>query len=354
MNEYQKFLVKMLGTKINSILEKAGKDKINDSDPVEVMSNMDKLYKEVDVLEFGAPTGEKYRFMTKEDKVMLLRVISLTASIVTTCNWDLIKDESGNEVSVVRASASLFFDRNDSKPVAFYQKLWLADKLLGTNYKAATLEEKSSAENLARGLCETRCLSKFGIGQWFGEEDPEEDLAKLSNASGEIAELAIPEQNAAPTSPLTDSIDVSVSGDKDEIPFEDSTTAQQLTITFPAPTNEQIRPQEAKEEIKPKKTRVKKAVESATQETAAETETAVATINMTIEEAKQVKATIGLAASNGYTLGYLAENERMKRTNLRYIYTHSNNAREKEAIRILALNDPEIKASFDGEGISLV
>jgi len=353
MNEYQKFLVKMLGTKINSILEKAGKDKINDSDPVEVMSNMDKLYKEVDVIEFGAPTGEKYRFMTKEDKVMLLRVISLTASIVTTCNWDLIKDELGNEVNVVRASASLFFDRNDSKPVAFYQKLWLADKLLGTNYKAATLEEKSSAENLARGLCETRCLSKFGIGQWFGEEDPEEDLAKLNNASGEIAELVMPEQNTAPAAPLTDSLNASVSGDKEEIPFEDVAT-EQLTITFPAPTNEQVQPQEVKEETKPKKARAKKAAEPVVQETATETETATATINMTIEEAKQVKATIGLAASNGYTLGYLAENERMKRTNLRYIYTHSNNAREKEAIRILALNDPEIKASFDGEGISLV
>ena len=389
MNEYQKFLVKMLGEKINKVFEKLGKKKIDTSNTMEVMSNMDALYEEVDVLEFGEPTGEKYRFMTKEDKLMLLRIISLTASIDTTCEWAKVRvsQSDDTEVSVLKASASLKFDRNDTNPVATYHKTWIADRLMEVPIDQASIEDRSNAENLARGLCETRCLSKFGIGQWFGEADPEKDLSKLDNASGAIADIAMPDTPAINT-PLTDTIadetpapepvkvaepvaekteDVSevtnpvsevTKSSEAEIPFEDL-ASEQLTITFPAPTNSDVKevvkdstPEPATE----KKPRHKKSEAASAQQETAEpvtTSTATVTINMSLEEAREVKATIGLAASNGYTLGYLADNERMKRTNLRYIYTHSNNAREKAAIRVLALNDEEIKASFDGEGISL-
>ena len=64
-------------------------------------------------------------------------------------------------VKVLKSWAYVFYDRADSKPVAKYQKTWTLERLLGKNFASTTLEERANAEALARGLCETRVLSRL-------------------------------------------------------------------------------------------------------------------------------------------------------------------------------------------------
>lgn len=354
-NLYQNFLVKVLGEKINAKLSAQGKTKIDSSDAMAVMMNIDALYNEGDILEFGAPTGEKFRYLSKEDKSLLLRIIAPTAYVDSNCEWTEMTDADNKPaVKVLKSWAYVFYDRADNKPVAKYQKVWTLNRLLGKGYAQTTLEERANAEALARGLCETRALSKFGLGGWFGsEKDPEAQLIDNDNELGGnnitvvMPEQAIPAPTTAPV--LSDML----SGDEipDEVPFEAVVKPLNPPVTDEAPKAEDVSIEE-----KPKRTRKPKTTEQAqTPEpiaTAAD-EAADGELDLTLSEARQIKATVGLAASKGFTLGDIADDEKMKRGNLRYIYTHSHNAREKAAIKVLAKNDTVIMASFDEGGISL-
>lgn len=350
-NLYQQFLVKVLGEKINAKLTAQGKPSVDASDAMAVMMNINVLFNEGDILEFGAPTGEKFKYLSKEDKSLLLRIIAPTAYIDSNCEWSEMTDVEGKPaVKVLKSWAYVFYDRADSKPVAKYQKTWTLERLLGKNFASTTLEERANAEALARGLCETRVLSRFGLGCWFGsEKDPEAQLIENDNElGGNNIKVVMPEESVATTTPsFTDMLP----GDNvpDEVPFE---------AVINPPVAETAPEAVAEPEEKPKKAR--KAKIEAPVETAApaipEAPTEVASddaITLTLDEAREVKATVGLAASKGFTLGNIADDEKMKRGNLRYIYTHSHNPREKAAIKVLALNDTVIKASFDEGGISL-
>ena len=364
MEFYQKFLTKMLGEKVNTKLLALGKEKIDVTNIDTVFSNLDVLFEEVDKLEFGQPTGEKYRYLAKEDKMMVLRLISLTASIDTTAVWKTVKPdtgvEGGQEIPVIEACASLYFDRNDTKPVSVYRKTWTVEKLLGGPIANTSIEDRANAENLARGLCETRCLTKFGIGAWFGDTDPETEYAKMGNAEGSIAEISLP------VAPTTAPSPVEVTESKEaEIPFETQMSFDMIVPTGNVEPKEEadvttepvIAETEATEPAPeaPKKRARKPKTATVTEQASEEAEDAVstATISLSLDEARSVKATVGIAQTKGYTLGQIADDERMKRTNLKYIYAHSHSAKEKEAIRLLARNDEEIKQSFVEGGISL-
>ena len=327
---YQSFLLKVLGDKVNAKLQAAGKKTIDTSDMMAVMTNLDDLYNEGDVMEFGSPTGEKYKYLSKEDKMILLRIISLTASIRSSCEWiDMTDDDKKPPVKALRTYAEMYFDRNDSRPVVTYQKVWTAKRLMDNEFANTTLDERANAEALARGICETRCLSKFGFGAWFGQDtDPETELIEKDNANSSVATVATPTVIESPS--LTDIPDTT----QDEVPFE---TWINTPVTEPEPSK-------VKEEKK--KETVKKAKEP-------EPIVPSETINLTLDEARAVKATVGIAASKGFTLGVIADDEKMKRTNLCYIYIHSHNAKEKAAIRVIAENDEVVKASFEDKGVSL-
>ena len=352
-NLYQNFLVKVLGEKINSKLAARGKNQIDTSDAMAVMMNIDALYNEGDILEFGAPTGEKFRYLSKEDKNLLLRIIAPTAYVDSNCEWTEMTDADNKPaVKVLKSWAYVYYDRADAKPVAKYQKVWTLQRLLGKDFAATTLEERANAEALARGLCETRVLSRFGLGGWFGaEKDPEAQLIDNDNElGGNNITVVMPKEDAPAPEPATAPPTFSdmLPGDNvpDEVPFE---TVVNPPVADAAPVAE-VKPEE-----KPKRTRKTKTeapVEAAAPENTPDAPQDAA-ITLTLDEAREVKATVGLAASKGFTLGNIADDEKMKRGNLRYIYTHSHNPREKAAIKVLALNDTVIKASFDEGGISL-
>ncbi len=341
-NFYQKFLLKVLAEKINKKLIDNGKSAIETDDAEAVFSNIDVLYNDIPKMEFGSPTGEVYRYLNKEDKVTALRIISPTASLTSDAKWDYIYPDEGQDkgkkIPVIRGYAKLLFDRNDINPVAEYRKIWEIEELLGKPLSQSDMKERANVESLARGLCETRCLSRFGIGEWFTESDPEKDYADKINTSGDISVCFpdTPKENTSEDVNTTLNVNVDESSIQMEIPF-----------TVATPANEPI-----KEEAPKKTTRKTKAKEEA--EKAPTTPQPKADeISITLEEAREIKATVGLAKSKGYTLGHIADDERMKITNLRYIYANSHNALEKAAIKKIALNDDVIKASFDQGGIPL-
>ena len=360
--------MKQLGNKINSKLPADKQIDVNDVDTV--MANIGVLAEKVDKIEFGAPTGEYYTFLPKEDKLSVLRLISLTAALTSDdVKWEKVNDNgepvSRNEAGhyILRASASLYFDRNDSRPIATYAKTYELDRLLGegVTYETATIEQRSNAEGLVRGIVETRCLSKFGIGEWYGNEsDPEKLLADKDNAGASIGTpaLALPQATTGTTETADANVDVA-DGFQMEIPFEMTTSV----TPAPAPA-EPITTVETAEEKKPTRRKKKEAPapEAVTENTV---ETPVATqepaesvpeqiiTSISLDEAKQIKATVGLAATKGYTLGDIANDERMKLMTFRYIYTHSHNPREKEGIKAIALSDNDVLNSFTEEGISL-
>ena len=365
MDFYQKFLAKQLGNKINSKLPADKQIDVNDVDAV--MANISVLAEKVDKIEFGAPTGEYYTYLPKEDKMTVLRLISLTAALDSgDPKWEKVNDK-GEPISrseaghyILRASASLYFDRNDTRPIATYAKTYELDRLLGegVTYETATIEQRSNAEGLVRGIVETRCLSKFGIGEWYGNEnDPEMILAQKDNSSANIGmpEMAIPQGpvNTPAVAPVEVSEPVQM-----EIPFEMVTEAGPATVpeteTHATTTEKKTRTRRKKEEPAPVEAPAEQAVESpTTDEVKTESVPEQIVTSISLEEAKTIKATVGLAATKGYTLGDIANDERMKMNNLRYIYTHSHNPREKEGIRVIALNDAMVMESFTQEGISL-
>ena len=352
MDFYQKFLLKTLGNKINK--KRQPNEQIDITSEDEVMANINVLLEKVDKIEFGSPTGESFSYLPKEDKISIMRLISATAALTSNVEWLFAtkdgyvpRSDDSSARRVLRATAALYYDRNDTRPIATYQKIYEFDRLLDedVDYNAATIEQRSNAEGLARGIAETRCLSKFGIGEWYDNlDDPEKMLSDIDQGNEPIAQIALPENivNTVTESP------------QEEIPFENVLT-DPLSIIFSANS---ITPTTVEDNAEASKKTTRKTKEetnaSSDKEVSGSSEpTSTMTSSLSLEEAKQVKATIGLAKTMGHTLGQIAADEKMKVTTLRYIYAHSHDAKEKEAIKLLAYSDAEIMKSFEGAGISL-
>ena len=343
-NFYSNFIVKVLADKINNKLP--ADRQIPTTDIKAVMDNITVLAEKVDKLEFGQPTGEYFTYLPKEDKEMVMRLIAPTHTLTSSCEWlystpnGFIPDRvSKDDKRVLRASAVLYFDRNDTRPVATYSKVYELDRLFedAASYEDATIEQKSNAEGLARGIAETRCLSKFGIGEWYDNDtDPEKRLSDADNKkSSENAPVIAFSQE---TNTLTAAEPVTT---QEEIPF-------QATLFVETPEVTPVPKEEVKEKA-PKKATKKE------EKAAVSTEPAKAPLDdepsMTVEEAKAVKATVGISAEKGFTLGNIVDAGKFN--NIRYIYVKSSSKKEKAAIKVLYGAYPEIKSSFEEGNIVL-
>ena len=304
-NSYKNFLMSQL-----NVMEQAHSKEMISVE--ETMLHLDLIYEDVPVLEFGQPTGETFRFMPKAAKMMLLKVVSPTSSLTSTCVWELTKTGQ----TLLKATAQLYFDRNDQRSVASYTKSYDAARLMdGTNPSNATFEQRSNAEGLARGIVETRCLTAFGFGIWLNDPEDVEPEEKLVAMDGNNDVATIPETVK----------------EEEEDPF----------------TSEPLETQAAS-----KKETAKKVKEIQTEiSEIKEPEIASMVSDMTLDEAKEVKATVGLAKDKGFTIGQIADEG--KYTNLRYIYAHSKSDKEKSAIKAIALANPEIIKVFQEGGVEI-
>lgn len=304
-NSYKNFLMSQL-----NVMEQAHSKEMISVE--ETMLHLDLIYEDVPVLEFGQPTGETFRFMPKAAKMMLLKVVSPTSSLTSTCVWESTKTGQ----ILLKATAQLYFDRNDQRSVASYTKSYDAARLMdGTNPSNATFEQRSNAEGLARGIVETRCLTAFGFGIWLNDPEDVEPEEKLVAMDGNNDVATIPETVK----------------EEEEDPF----------------TSEPLETQAAS-----KKETAKKVKEIQTEiSEIKEPEIASMVSDMTLDEAKEVKATVGLAKDKGFTIGQIADEG--KYTNLRYIYAHSKSDKEKSAIKAIALANPEIIKVFQEGGVEI-
>lgn len=304
-NSYKNFLMSQL-----NVMEQAHSKEMISVE--ETMLHLDLIYEDVPVLEFGQPTGETFRFMPKAAKMMLLKVVSPTSSLTSTCVWESTKTGQ----ILLKATAQLYFDRNDQRPVASYTKSYDAARLMdGTNPSNATIEQRSNAEGLARGIVETRCLTAFGFGIWLNDPEDVEPEEKLVAMDGNNDVATIPETVK----------------EEEEDPF----TSEPLETQAASKKETAKEVKETQIEISENK----------------EPEIASMVSDMTLDEAKEVKATVGLAKDKGFTIGQIADEG--KYTNLRYIYAHSKSDKEKSAIKAIALANPEIIKVFQEGGVEI-
>ena len=307
-NSYKNFLMSQL-----NVMEQAHSKEMISVE--ETMLHLDLIYEDVPVLEFGQPTGETFRFMPKAAKMMLLKVISPTSSLTSTCVWETSKTGQ----ILLRATAQLYFDRNDQRPVASYTKSYDAARLMdGTNPSNATFEQRSNAEGLARGIVETRCLTAFGFGIWLNDPEEVEPEEKLAAMDGNNDVATIPENIKEAEDPFTSE------------PLEAQAVSKKETAKEVHVKEVQVEKPETKEP---------------------EIEIASMVLDMTLDEAKEVKATVGLAKEKCFTIGQIADE--CKYTNLRYIYAHSKSDKEKSAIKTIALANPEIIKVFQEGGVEI-
>lgn len=318
MEKYQEFLCEQLAKRIADTGTEVCPSNLTD-----VLMKSSVLYKELPVLEFGQPTGEVYRYLSKTDKVMVLRMVSLTASLLSTAKWN-------NDSGTIYAEASLYFDRNDTRPVAQYNKTFSIERMMGgVPTEGATIEQRAQAEQMARGICETRCLSRFGIGEWEDEEDPESALRKSDEKSGFAPVIVTPENPQENPSPVENQAPQETSVEVAETLTEAKAEAAEADTTTTPPTEEAKAP--------------------AAKRTAKKTK-AKADSSMSLEEARAVKADIGIAARNGFTLGDVEEKQIL---NLRYLYNKSESVTVKTAIRVIAAENQAVAKIFDEAGIVL-
>ncbi len=349
MDFYGKFLTKVLATKINGKLTADKQIATDDLDAV--MENITVLCEKVAKLEFGQPTGEYYQYLPKEDKEMVMRLIAPTHTLTSSCEW-LYATPSGfipdrvtkDDKRVLRASAVLYFDRNDTRPVATYSKVYELDRLFedADSYESASIEQKSNAEGLARGIAETRCLSKFGIGEWFDNDtDPEKRLSDADNKKAAINAPVVAFDTTSPAPAASEQAKPEAT--QEEIPF-------QATLFVETPVATPVPKEEAAAEKKPAKSaKNEKAVEANSEPVAAPSDDGE--IQMTLEEAKAFKATVGISAERGFTLGNIVDAGKFN--NIRYIYAKTSSKRERAAVKVLYAQYPEIQKSFEEGNIVL-
>jgi len=264
----------------------------------DVFEKLPFLYEEIVEEEFGQKTGNIKKYLPKRYKEMVMRLISPMSSIISRPTY--FDDH-------VRVDSSLFFDRCDDKPIASAVGYFYFSKI--TDADPDTV--KSVAESAARGIAESRCLEKFGIGSWFErgfqpEDAPEEFLDKQDKNSDFKPD--IPAQPEAPTN---------VEEKSEEKPTEEPSTS-----TKENPTPE-------KKKRGPKKS------------------TTISSLDL--EEVLALPAEIGIAKNKGYSLGDVVNNCPL---NLRWMYVQKDISPEgKAAIKRIALSDEKIKASFEEYGL---
>ena len=300
------FNKKLIAELAKNINEKNGNSNEEPS-PEYVFNNLDKIYEEEEKIEFGQKTGEKTKYMPKQYKEMVMRLISPTYSILTNVEW--FDDH-------VTANANLFLDRMDTKPISTAKSCYYFERM-DSNLSEA--EKRSTAELAARGYAESKCLQKFGIGAWFkGSVDAEDnpDRVKIENKSGgQFEPVVITEEenkntitNNETSSQLNNSIPSEVSDESEQINF----------FNFMSEQTENKEPSSQN------------------------------TSTISYDKALSIMVDIGKAAEKGYNLGDV-----IKKTPRHLVWLYKNGCGEevKNAINVIINTNDDIKALFAEENL---
>lgn len=294
-----------------------------DSSAEQVFQNLPLIYETAVDKSFGEDNGS-YNFMPLQYKAMVMRMVA--PEYCPSVRATMLDDG-------VAAEAFLYLSPEDSKPVAS-GKMYVSFSSVRERFaETEDADIRFFTEELAKGSALSKAFEKFGIGSWFKhkfttDDNPEKILSDLENQDKVMPEKAYgdaPENQDAP--------------DKQEMIKED-----------PAPV--QKKQKEPVSTADKKKAASKIADAEKTQEVNDKQQNVSANedIQMSLDEARAIPAPIGKAAAKGLTLG---ETETQFPGNILWMYTRDIPVKEKTALKLIALANPEISSLFANAGIAI-
>lgn len=310
---------------------------VNRKDDVEVFSRLTDLYDEKKEVQFGKETGKSYKFMPKQYKEMVMKLIAPDSCF----SYRTTGKDSDSSVTV---EAFLYLNYSDEKPIAT-GKATVAYSSAPAEYNDDEWGRKMYCESWAKGLAESKALQKYGIGSWYSYSyEPEDNPDEAINAMKQKEELNPQIAYDATT------IDTANQTEEKSVDAEPNSEPEKADVT--------------KENEIPDTNMVLKSEEESVNATVAEQSTKneempiVSEQNddslentISLEDAKKLPAECGKAKAKGLTLGQTAD---LHPGNILWMYTRGDVSEEgKEALLIIARNYPDIKASFIENGIDL-
>lgn len=331
MNLLQKTLVSELAKEINTKKEKD--DQIGDT-PEEVFANLPFIYDEKKEVEFGTETGKSYKFMPKQYKAMVMRLVApeYCPSVRVTYN------DFG-----VMAEAYLFLHQEDSKPVA--QGKQFLPYSAAPEDLASEAEKRSYLEATVRGMALSKAYQEFGIGSWYNyqfepEENPDGAMGKISEQEGLNPTMGYDSSSAE--------ADASVStehGDDNASPEKTEDDARVLKTSAAEESGTQEKTESEANGTTDESTPVPEAVENDEAEKEASSQPA----DVDLQAALDRIAPCGKAKTLSLTLGATAKKYPQ---NLCWMYQQPIPDEDKQAIQIIAKSNPEIMELFEQNGIT--
>ncbi len=316
------------GVMLESMAKEINK-KLPESDQIgssaeEVFKNLTSISETVVDRSFGEDNGS-YDYMPLQYKSMVMRLVA--PEYCPSVRTMLLNDEG------VYAEAFLFLSPEDTKPVAS-GKMFVSFSSVRERFpKDETQNLRFFTEELAKGSALSKAYEKFGIGSWFkrkftSDDNPDKVLSDLESQN-KVQPVTAYDTESGKTTPETEA----------PVPAQEST---------PAPAPEAEKPQAP---VKPAKEPAKaKAAKADTPAVPSEAPEADNDLQVTLEEAKTMKATVGKAASMGLTLGETAEKFP---GNILWMYTQDVSAEEKAALSVIAKSNPKISDLFKQRGVAL-
>lgn len=298
--------------------------------PEDVFANLSYVYEEIDEVQFGQPTGNKMKYMPKQFKHMVMRLISPTCSIRNRSEW------FDDHVSV---EAFLYYDRNDSQPIASAKSIYYFENMVG---ELTDAEKRSTAELAARGYATSKVLQEFGIGAWFKsafepEENPELVNAEMAKRNDLTPTVAV---TALPPNPLDD--------EKTEDKVETKKTKSKKE------TNVETEPITKPDEVA--ETNVTESVQDSlplvSQEETPVTASKDNSDSMSFEDARAVAIDLGRGKQLNLTVGDEMDDKRYI-NNLAWVYKNTQSDVVKEAIRVVARKDDTVMQILLANAIEL-
>lgn len=321
----------MLDSMAKEINKKMPEDGRIGSSAEEVFNNLPSIYEMAVDRSFGEDNGS-YNYMPLQYKAMVMRLVAPEYCPSIRAE----KTDNG-----VFAEAFLYLTPEDNRPVAS-GKMFVSFASVRERFTDAEQENiLFFTEELARGSALSKAYEKFGIGSWFKrkytmDDNPDEVLADLENQDKvqpvtayetesvketPVSEELTPAQETVPTTALAETLR---QDDGSNVPKNEQSVPDATTPDNPAEPG--------------------KAEESVSQSAADNS------LQINLEEAKAMKATIGKAADMGLTLGETAERFP---GNILWMYTQDVPVKDKVALTVIAKSNPEISGLFKQRGIAL-
>lgn len=323
--EYIGLLQQKLVSELAKEINKNATEKINDT-PEEVFSNLDLIYEERKEMEFGTETGKSYKYMPKQYKAMVMRLVA-----PDYCPSVRV---SSNDYGIT-AEAYLFLHHDDTKPVA--QGKQFLPYTAAPEELETDVEKRAYIEATVRGMALSKAYQEFGIGSWYNyqfepEENPDDAMSKVSSQNELNPTIGYDRENGAQEETATSTTN---KVEKEEEP----------TVQLPALQTEQTEENESVENSEAASETESVSVTTENTESPAQAD---ATDAGTLDWALNRVAPCGKAQNLGLTLGATAKKYPQ---NLCWMYKQQLTDEDKLAIETIAKSDPEIMEQFRQNGI---